>query len=199
MTEIKYDNTIPEIKRAYALFRRKYALPRIIPLTVSFTIAIIFGADFIIRSPSEVIGYILTALGLGMLVSLWTRPILTQKKLINTIECLNDEKYSARFLDDRIEIETEIIPKDEQTETIAVSRHGVDTVENPDVLEQAVQEDVRPETTQIGITTEELFSAEDSELFCLFVNRALIYIFPKRCLTEEQAGAVREYFKEKAI
>ena len=199
MTEIKYDNTTPEIRRAYALFRKKYALPRMVPLSLAFAIAIVFGIDFIIRSPSDFVGYILTALGAGMLFSLWWRPYLTQKKLISTIETLNDEKYTARFLADSIEIETEIIQKDEKTETVAISSLGVVPVENPEAKADAETKITLPETTKITLATEELFSVEAPEMFCIFVNRALIYIFPKRCLSEEQTEAVRAYFKDKSI
>ncbi|MCL2077054.1 MAG: YcxB family protein [Oscillospiraceae bacterium] len=200
MTQINYNNTIPEIKRAYSLFRRKYALPRMIPLTIAFLIVLVFGVDFVFRNSSSFTGYILIALAVGMGVSLWTRPIMAQKKLVDTVSELNDERYTARFFDDRIEIDTEIIPDDGAlTEIVAITKYGVDTVENPEVLEQAEKQIIQPETSTIGITSEELFSVEDGEIFCLFVNRALIYIFPKRCLTDEQAAEIRDYFKNKAI
>ncbi|MCL2638282.1 MAG: YcxB family protein [Oscillospiraceae bacterium] len=198
MTEINYTNTIPEIKRAYALFRRKYALPRMLPMTVLLIVTIIFGIDFIRKNPSGYVGYILTALSAGMLISLWSRPFLAARRLISTIEALGkDEKYIARFLDDRIEIDTEIIPLEAETETVAISGQGIETVENPKAIAEAEQELIQADTSVYRFGAETLCSVEDSELFCLFVNKALFHIFPKRCMTSEQIEAIRTYFAEK--
>ena len=203
MTQITYNNSISEIRRGYSLFRRKYAIPRMIPLTVAFLITIGLGVDFIIRDlqsdTTSYIGYILTAISTAMLVSLWMRPYTAQKKLISVIEAMGEERYTARFYDDRIEIDTDIIPKDVETEIVAITKHGVEAVENPDIIKTAETELIKPETSVIGITTERLYSVEDRELFCLFVNKALIYIFPKRCMTEEQIQEIKKYFEEKAI
>jgi len=201
MLEIKYNNTIPEITRAYSLFRRKYAILRMIPLTVMFLIAVVFGVDFIIRDSADIKGYILVALGLGMLVSFWTRPIMAQKKLVATIEAMGEENYTARFFDDRIEVDTEIV-SEEELEVVSISRFGVDTVENPDALEEAeeqIAQAAKPEMTVITLGTELLYALEDTDMFLLFVNKALIYIFPKRCLSEEQTESLRNYFTDKAI
>jgi hypothetical protein len=200
MLEIKYNNNTDEIRRAYSLFRRKYAVLRMIPLTVMFLIAVVFGVDFIIRDPADIKGYILVALGLGMLISFWTRPVMAQKRLIATIEEMGEENYTARFFDDRIEVDTEFVP-DEETEVVAISRFGVDTVENPEVLEEAEKElaAAQPETTVIKLGAELLYALEEADMFCLFVNKALIYIFPKRCLSDEQTEMLRNYFTEKAI
>ena len=200
MNEIKinYNNTIPEIKRAYSLFRRKYAIKRMLPMTIAFSIAIVLGANMVWLNPTGIAGIILTAMSAGLLISMWTRPVLAQKKLIQTIEAMGEERYEARFYDDRVEVDTEILP-DTETETVAISRHGVDVVKNPEILEKAEENLIQSETSVIGVATEELFSVEDSEIFCLFVNRALIYIFPKRCLSEEQTAQLRKYFDDKGI
>ncbi|MCL2693510.1 MAG: YcxB family protein [Oscillospiraceae bacterium] len=198
---INYTNTIPEIKRAYALFRRKYAVPRMLLMTLLFGAAFIFGVDFIIKNPTGYTGYLLCGVSLAMSASLWSRPYLAQKRLVRTIETMGDERYTARFFGDRIEIDTEIVTGGEETEVVAITQHGVQTVENPEVLEEAEAQiaATKPETSVIGLTTEELYSAEDEEIFCLFVNKALIYIFPKRCMTEEQVVQLKKYFTEKAI
>jgi hypothetical protein len=203
MTQITYDNTTPEIRRGYALFRRKYALPRMIPLTLAFLVTIAFGVDFIIKDMRSdgvsFVGYVLTALSSAMLISLWMRPHTAEKKLISVIEQMGEERYTARFYDDRIEIDTEIIPVDAETETVAITKHGVNVVENPELIEEAEARCLKPETSVIGITTERLYSVEDREMFCLFVNKALIYIFPKRCMSGNQIEQVKRYFEEKAI
>jgi len=200
MINITYDNSIPEVRRGYALFRRKYALPRMLPMTVMLLAGLGFGLNFVWVDPSAVFpGYILVAMSAGMLVSLWLRPYTAEKKLVAVIEQMGEERYTARFYDDRIEIDTEIIPKDAEVETIAITKHGVQPVENPEVIAEAEMQITQPETSVIGLTSERLFSVEDRDMFCLFVNRALIYIFPKRCMSAETAEKLGKYFEEKSI
>ncbi|MCL2020430.1 MAG: YcxB family protein [Oscillospiraceae bacterium] len=196
MTQISYNNTIAEIKYVYNIFQRKYAFPRMIFMSVLLLITLILGIDFIIKNPSGYAGYILTAVSSGLIISMWLRPISVQKKLINTIEELCSEEYVARFYEDRIEIDTEVILTDEEPETVVISSHGVSTVENPEVLEEAEKKLIQPETSVYRIGTETLFPLETKEMFCLFVNKSLFHIFPKRCLSEEQTALLREYFKK---
>ncbi|MCL1823697.1 MAG: YcxB family protein [Oscillospiraceae bacterium] len=199
MFQITYDNNIPEIKRAYTLFRRKYTLRKMIVPVILCLITIVFGVDFIRRDAVDFKGYVLLALGAAMLFSLFLRPFTAQKKLVSTIEAMGEEKYTARFFDDKIEVDTEIIPEEAETEIVAVTKHGACVVENPEVLEEAKEQLTQPETSVIGLATEELYSVEDEEVFCLFVNKALIYIFPKRCMSAEQITELQKYFKDKAI
>jgi len=171
-----------------------------LPMTVMLLAGLGFGLNFIWVDPSAVFpGYILVAMSAGMLVSLWLRPYTAEKKLVAVIEQMGEERYTARFYDDRIEIDTEIIPKDAEVETIAITKHGVQPVENPEVIAEAETQITQPETSVIGLTSERLFSVEDRDMFCLFVNRALIYIFPKRCMSAETAEKLGKYFEEKAI
>jgi hypothetical protein len=202
MTEITYTNTIPEIRRASLLFWRKYKLPRTIIMTLLFGLTFYFGIDFIMRG-QYFAGYALALVSPALIITRWADPFMRQKRIIKAIEAYGcDEKYTARLYDDRIEIDTVVLPEDAETEIVALSTQGVSVVENPELLEEAkaqLAEESPPETSVYGLGAERLCSAEDGELFCLFVNKALFHIFPKRCLTQEQIQELQNYFKDKAI
>lgn len=199
MLEIKYTNNMDEIKRGFIRIHNRYMLRRDILFSAVFLIAAVLGIDMVVKNPSGYPGYILTALALGMAAAQWVRPYMVRKRLMRTIESLNDENYTARFYDDRVEIETEIIER--ETEVVYISADGVDTVTNPEILESGeVSEAVKKaDKTVINIGTEELASEEDGMMFRLFVNRSLVYIFPKRCLDKEAENALREYLNDKNI
>lgn len=132
-----------------------------------------------------------------MLFSVWARPYYARKKLIKTLDGFSRETYTAEFKKDCIEIQTIILP-DEKTETVAVTPYGVMSVsDDVEVPEEKVIE--QPEKTVIAITENTLDSDETDELFMLYLNRSLIYIFPKRCLTDEEKKAVADYFEDKNI
>ena len=194
--EIKYDNTLTEIETGYKLFQHKYMLKRNIIFSLVYAIAAGIGITFIVHDYTDFPGYILLVIGLGMIFSTWARPYYARKKLINTLKSFSDEKYTAVFCDTKIVIDTEILP-DEETETVAVTSSGVMTMDQD--MEIPEEQEIKHEKTKIELRSNTLDSMETPELFLLFLNRSLIYIFPKRCLTEEEIGKLKNYFEDKNI
>ena len=141
-------------------------------------------------------GYILIVIGLGMIISTWGKPVVAKKKLLKTLASFGEEKYTARFLGKQIEIDTEILPED-QLETVAVTSQGVMTVDKD--VEIPPEQEIKQEKTKLDLAGNSLDSMETEDLFLLFVNRSYIYIFPKRCLNEEQIKGIHGYFEEKNI
>lgn len=194
--EIKYDNSDQEIEAAYKLFQRKYMYRRNIIFSVVYAIAAGLGVNFVIGNSANMAGYILVVLGLGMLFSTWARPYYARKKLMKTLESFGGETYTATFADNHITVDTEILP-DEETETVAITRDGVMTVGED--VEIPPEQEIKHDKTKIELTSNTLDSMETGEMFLLFLNRSLIYIFPKRCLSEEQVEKLRNYLDDKNI
>ena len=201
---ITYTNTILEIKRGRSLFWRKYRLKRMIPMTLAFLITLALGINIMI-SGTGFFGHVAAALSAYMLITMWSQPIIAGRKLIATLQTMNEELYEARFYDDRIEIDTVILPE-QPTEAVVLTADGFvplgDDVlaDNPHLFEAPPSEKgATPAETTVINFQQELFSVEDNELLCLFVNRALIYIFPKRCLSEQQTTELKQYFEDKGI
>lgn len=199
--EIKYDNTLSEIETGYKLFQRKYMMKRNIIFTVVYTIAAAVGVDFLVNSfiagnYANMAGYILLVIGLGMIFSTWARPYYARKRLMKTLESFSDEKYTAKFEETRIVIDTEILPE-EETETVAVTASGVMTIDQD--MEIPEEQKIKHDKTKIELRSNTLDSMETDELFLLFLNRSLIYIFPKRCLTDEEKNKIKNYFDDKNI
>lgn len=194
--QIKYNNTLTEIETGYKLFQHKYMLKRSIIFSLVYAIAAGIGISFIIRDYTNFPGYILFVIGLGMVFSTWARPYYARKRLIKTLQSFSDEKYSAVFEDTRIVIDTEILPED-QTETVAITSRGVMTMDQD--MEIPEEQEIKHDKTKIELRSNTLDSMETPEMFLLFVNRSLIYIFPKRCLTEEEIGKLKNYFEDKNI
>jgi len=175
---IEYDNTIEEIKKGYHKFRFKFSLVRTVAMTVFFGATFVLAADIFIKSePNEnYISALTMALCLALLVWQWVKPYVTLKRLVSTIEQLPDERYCAKFYNEKIIIETIIREKNQG---------------------ELGEEKVVP--NEYSFSSDRLESFVDDEMFLLFVNRSLIYIFPKRCFSEEQIAALSEYFNDKGI
>ena len=194
--EIKYDNSNAEIEVAYKLFQKKYMLRRNVIFSIVYAIATGLGINFAVLNSANMAGYILIVLGLGMLFSTWARPVYARKKLMKTLESFGGETYTATFAEKHITVDTEILPE-EETETVAITRDGVMTVGED--VEIPPEQEIKHDKTKIELAANTLDSMETEEMFLLFLNRSLIYIFPKRCLSEEETEKVRGYFDDKNI
>lgn len=195
---IKYDNTDAEIETGYKLFQRKYMLKRNIIFTVVYGIAAGVGLDFMIADYTNLAGYILFVIGLGMMFSTWARPYYARKKLMKTLQSFGAETYTAEFSESRIVVDTEILP-DEKTETVAITSKGVMTLEEGEEASIPEEQEIKHDKTKIELRQNTLDSMETAELFLLFLNRSLIYIFPKRCLSAEESEKLKNYFDDKNI
>ncbi|MCL1865997.1 MAG: YcxB family protein [Oscillospiraceae bacterium] len=193
MLKINYDNTIDECETAFMLFWRKYSMMKTVLYSLVFVIGIIISAS-LIWGDSGIIGWILLGLSAGFLLNLWLKPRRTCKKLAATLTLMNEEKYRAFFSDNDIEIETIISCDKESTESEEASGESSESDES----EQSEQSEI-VENSVYSLLKEEMTSRETAELFLLFVNRSLIYTFPKRCMSEKEINGLREYFVLKKI
>ena len=113
--KISYDNTNAEVEQAYKRFLHKYTFKRSVIFSIVYLIAAGLGLNLMITAPSQIYGYLVFVIGLGMLFSVWARPYYARKKLIRTLESFSRETYTAEFRKESIEIQTIILP-DEETE-----------------------------------------------------------------------------------
>ena len=196
LLQIEYSMNLDEISDGFKLFQRKYQLRRTILFTIVYVIALILGIDFLIRDINNFYGYVLVGLSAGLIFYAWYKPVLIRRKMISTISSLAEETYISEFYKDKIKITTRILPEDE-----ANPEENSEAVEKSDAEQNFGEESQKEEdvVTTLYFGSDYLDALENENMFLLFVNKRLIYIYPKRCLSDEEQDKLREILKEKAI
>lgn len=196
LLQIEYSMNLDEISDGFKLFQRKYQLRRTILFTIVYVIALILGIDFLIRDLNNFYGYVLVGLSAGLIFYAWYKPVLIRRKMISTISSLAEETYISEFYKDKIKITTRIMPEDE-----ANPDENSEAVEKSDSEQNYGEESQKEEdvVTTLYFGSDYLDALENENMFLLFVNKRLIYIYPKRCLSDEEQDKLREILKEKAI
>jgi hypothetical protein len=166
---IQYDNTLEEILAAMKLFHRRFGRTRRILMYIAYTIAIVLGVNMIVVNYTGWYGYVLAGMGVFFLSQQIYHPIMVRKRYGAALADMSEERLSATFRDEYIEINTLVINA-EQTDK-----------------------------TYINLASEELSVQETDWCFLLYVNRRLMHLFPKRCLSDLQADRLREYFAGKGV
>ena len=196
LLQIEYSMNLDELSDGFKLFQRKYQLRRTILFTIVYVIALILGIDFLIRDINNFYGYVLVGLSAGLIFYAWYKPVLIRRKMISTISSLAEETYISEFYKDKIKITTRILPEDE-----ANPEENSEAVEKSDAEQNFGEESQKEEdvVTTLYFGSDYLDALENENMFLLFVNKRLIYIYPKRCLSDEEQDKLREILKEKAI
>lgn len=179
VVEFSYDNTLEEIDGAMKSFQQKYKSRRSLLSVAAYGLLTAAVIVAIVLNPTSVFAYAaLLFCGFGLVYSL-TDKKRSRKKTIDALKDMNPEDYSARFFEDRIEIETVIRPKANEVHV--------------KIDEDADEEIISPLKTTFIIGQDLLEFIENDESLLLVFNRQQIYCFPKRCLSLEQENAVRDY------
>ncbi|MBQ8791639.1 MAG: YcxB family protein [Ruminiclostridium sp.] len=210
LLKISYNMELSEIDEGFKLFYKKYQLKRTIIFTIVYAIAAVLGVDMVIRNPQNFYGYLLIGIGIGLIFMQWYRPVMIRKKLINTLSSMSQETYETEIFSDKITITTiveetaEEVEKSEETEkSEEASEEATATEEKLEEAEGEAEENDSSEpeavVSHFYFGSDLMDAMENEKMFLLFVNKSLIYIYPKRCLTEEEQTKLREIFTDKAI
>ena len=208
IVKVKYDNTPEEINAAYRAFQNKYTLRRKIIYTIVYVIVIVLAADLIVKNPTNPAGYFAGGLAVGILIFNWIKPVIIEKKMMRSLEQLGtDETYEMRLYDDRIEVETDIVPEEAETEIVAISTSGVVKVEEGSDAAKEIEEHpelVRDDTEKVEKTVyklaeTEICMGEGKDVIFVFVNRSYIHAVPRRCLSDSEYLDFKAYFEDKSL
>lgn len=203
LLKISYNNELSEIEEASKLFQRKYQLKRLIMSTIGCGIALILGVDMVIKNPQNFFGYVLIGLSTGLIFMQWYNPVVVRKKLLNIISSTNQENYETEIFQDMISIttivDTDSAEEEQSEEKTEAAEETTEAVENS---EEAIENEGEESETVVSnyyFGSDLMEAMENDRMFLLFVNKHLIYIYPKRCLTDEEQLTLREIFVDKAI
>lgn len=204
---MSYNNQPSEASTGFTMFQNKYLMKRKVLNSIVYAIAGALGVNLIVSNPAGIIGYVLTALCLGMIAIVWISPLFKLKKMLAIWQELDEETYIASFFDDRIEIETDVAAKkDLPTEVVSISKIGVTPVEEGSLQEkdmlseqQPVQIEEKIETSVLKFDQNTIDVKITDTLIIIFLNRSYIYIIPKRCISNQDAEAIAKYFADKDL
>ncbi len=183
VVQFSYDNTLEEIDGAMKSFQQKFRKRKGVMLIAAYSLLTAAVIVAVVMNPTSVFAYAaLIFCGFGLIYSL-TDKKRARKKTIDALKNMNPEEYSARFFEDRIEIETKIKPKVNEVHV--------------KIDEEADDEIISPLKTTFIIGQDLLEPLENDESLLLVFNRQQIYCFPKRCLSVEQENIVRNFLNDR--
>lgn len=183
LISFSYDNTLEEIDGAMKTYQQKFKNRRTVFASIAYTVLTIGVAAAIALDPKNLLAYgALIFCAWGLYYSL-TDKKRTRKKTIDALKDMNPEDYRASFFEDRAEIETLVREKSNE---VSVK-----------IDEDADEEIISPLKNVFKFDDDILDFLENDEALLLIYNKRQIYCFPKRCLSTEQEGRLRDILAKK--
>lgn len=210
IAEFSYDNSLEETDDAMKTFQKRFSSRRgmlsIVAyslLAVAAIVAIVFNSTQGFNATQIVLYFALAFCSFGLYYSL-TEKKRMRRKVLETLKRMSPEDYHCKIFDNRIEIETiiktpEAAENEEKTADEEVSEviGNEENAENTEEPENAAQKEDEPIKSVFRFGEDMLdFIESDMSLFLILARRQ-IYCFPKRCLSDEQQSAIRDFLTEK--
>lgn len=175
LVSIQYDVKNEEEGQAFLLFQKKYVYKKNWIKTIAFAVAAILFVISIARSPEKPINYILATLCFAGIFIIWFNTKKIRTSLMDALKLIEDDKYIFTLYDDCFSIETIL---------------AEDVDENGEKIAPVEPRIVSFDDTFIDVT-------ETESMFVLILKKDTIYVIPKRCMSDEQIGTLKNVLSEK--
>ena len=213
IAEFSYDNSLEETDDAMKTFQKRFSSRRgklsvfaYSLLAVAAIVAIVFNSTQGFNATQIVLYFALAFCSFGLYYSL-TEKKRMRRKVLETLKRMSPEDYYCRIFDNRIEIET-VIKKpevseneekkaDEEVSEDVGNEGNPKNAESTEETENAVEKDEQPIKSVFRFGEDMLDFLESDMSLLLILARRQIYCFPKRCLSDEQQSAIRDFLTEK--
>ena len=204
IAEFSYDNSLEETDDAMKTFQKRFSSRRgklsvfaYSLLAVAAIVAIVFNSTQGFNATQIVLYFALAFCSFGLYYSL-TEKKRMRRKVLETLKRMSPEDYYCRIFDNRIEIETVIKkPEVSENEEKKADEEVSEDVGNEENTQDAPQKEDEPIKSVFRFGEDMLDFLESDMSLLLILARRQIYCFPKRCLSDEQQSAIRDFLTEK--
>ncbi len=169
LTSFEFDISIKEEEEAFILFQKKYVYKRNVIKSIGFALLAVAFAVSAVRSPKQVLNYCLLAVCVAAIFVIWYNNRHIRKTLMEALKILEDDRYRFSLYDKKFVIETIVSEEEKNSENY---------------------EPIEPQTVKLDDPLLDI--SEQDNKFVIIIQKATIYVLPKRCMSDEQQRIVRE-------
>lgn len=176
---------------AFKVFQKKYVYPRNWIMTAVFAGVAVYYIYSASKDMENMIYWLLAAVCLALIASLWYNPHKLRKNLIKSVDNIRDDLYRIQIFDDRMTVEM-IMP---ETESDSEKKEKTDDSDGIDT-EFFAQEENQNEKTVINFGSN-VAVIEKQDFFLVYIIKSVFYIIPKNAFSSEEKQIMKNHFEEK--
>lgn len=196
IADFSYDNTLEETDDAMKTFQKRFSSKRGKLSVIAYSLLAAAAITAIVFNPSQIVLYISLAFCIFGLVYTLTDKKRMRSRVLDTLSKMKPEDYHCTIYDNKIEIET-IIRENEDNSDKEKNVSAENDAENPEIAEKSEEKPAEQIKSVFKFGEDMLDFIESERSLLLVLARRQIYCFPKRCLSDEQQNAVRDFLTKK--
>lgn len=196
IADFSYDNTLEETDDAMKTFQKRFSSKRGKLSVIAYSLLAAAAITAIVFNPTQIVLYISLAFCIFGLVYTLTDKKRMRSRVLDTLSKMKPEDYHCTIYDNKIEIET-IIRENEDNSDKEKNVSAENDAENPEEAEKSEEKPEEQIKSVFKFGEDMLDFIESERSLLLVLARRQIYCFPKRCLSDEQQNAVRDFLTKK--
>lgn len=196
IADFSYDNTLEETDDAMKTFQKRFSSKRGKLSVIAYSLLAAAAITAIVFNPTQIVLYISLAFCIFGLVYTLTDKKRMRSRVLDTLSKMKPEDYHCTIYDNKIEIET-IIRENEDNSDKEKNVSAENDAENPEEAEKSEEKPAEQIKSVFKFGEDMLDFIESERSLLLVLARRQIYCFPKRCLSDEQQNAVRDFLTKK--
>lgn len=196
IADFSYDNTLEETDDAMKTFQKRFSSKRGKLSVIAYSLLAAAAITAIVFNPTQIVLYISLAFCIFGLVYTLTDKKRMRSRVLDTLSKMKPEDYHCTIYDNKIEIET-IIRENEDNSDKEKNVSDENDAENPEIAEISEEKPDEQIKSVFKFGEDMLDFIESERSLLLVLARRQIYCFPKRCLSDEQQNAVRDFLTKK--
>lgn len=196
IADFSYDNTLEETDDAMKTFQKRFSSKRGKLSVIAYSLLAAAAITAIVFNPTQIVLYISLAFCIFGLVYTLTDKKRMRSRVLDTLSKMKPEDYHCTIYDNKIEIET-IIRENEDNSDKEKNVSDENDAENPEEAEKSEEKPEEQIKSVFKFGEDMLDFIESERSLLLVLARRQIYCFPKRCLSDEQQNAVRDFLTKK--
>lgn len=168
--KVDYNVRLEEEDKAFREFQKMYVRrSNIIKTVVLAMVMLVFGYQFL-KNHNDYISGAAIFIAAAAIFIVWYNPVMIRKNLMKALAPLEKDRYIFKLYDDAFTIET-VIDESEFEEG---------------------EERIAPPPRVVWLEGSAFEIKELDEIFVVIMKKETIYVLPKRCMNDDQAGVIRE-------
>jgi len=184
---------------AFKDFQKKFVYPKNILMTSVFGLIAVLYTFPLAEDPKNSVCIMIIIVCLFMIGGMWLNPLMIRKKLLGSIEGIQNDRYIAELYSDRIDIGT-VIEEDSENEEESQEKDLSDISADNDTDDSFFQEknhdyDDKIARTVINFSAGNIKILEKSKYFIIYIIKRNFYIIPKESFTPEEIEILKNGFK----
>lgn len=196
----EYNISMDMFRNAFIDFQKKFSYPKNIIMTCAFSLIGVSYIPPLVRNPGNSTCIMIIVVCLFLISGIWLNTFMIRKNLMNSIEGIQGDLYTAEIFENSMNICTKEFSSDsvseEKADKTSDNSEGKETDEDDFFAET---EEITPAgvvKTVIDFVNDDVKILEKKDYYIVYLVKRMFYVIPKNIFSDDEKKILTESFRK---